>query len=177
MPAIDYVPARAADLSDIGRLTVLTPQPTRMTDGAPPIADAYTRDPILAGEVHLGMTIALPCDTPVSHMERHSYTAEALVCAATPIVFLVAPPTPHRAAPAAADLRAVRLAPGDVLVLRPNVWHSPGLDDGAGSAYYWLADVDETVPTRWVPISGGPVHVRRGPSYSGAPVQRGRADG
>lgn len=164
MTVLDCMAARTADLADIGRLITLDPQPSGTID----ISDAYTRDPILTGAVHLGMTIARPSTTPVGHMERHHYTAEALVCAAAPIVFVVAPPTPHQPAPAAADLRAVRLEVGEVLVLDRDVWHSPGLDDGTGSPYYWLAEVDEAVATQWVPISGGPVHLRQPLAHPGA---------
>lgn len=126
--------------------------------------DANTAMPVIDTRASLGYTLGGGAPFTVSEMERHQHTQEALFCAGAPIIFLVAPASelPY---PAAADVKAVILRPGQVAVLHRGVWHSSahGLYDAA--QYYYLALCYKNEPTEWVTIQDGPIVVEASTTY------------
>ncbi|AMB58304.1 ureidoglycolate lyase [Microterricola viridarii] len=106
---------------------------------------------------HLGFTLGAATPFAVTGMERHQHTREVLLCAAEPVVVAVAA-TP-RDAPAAADLRAFTLQPGDVIVLAEGIWHTACHGIGKQAHYYWMATADDSIADEWVLPTGGAVTV------------------
>lgn len=105
----------------------------------------------------LGHTIGAATPFRVSGMERHPHTEEALFCAGAPVVVAVADTAADR--PAAADVRAFLLEPGDVIVLNRGIWHTACYGVGTPTPYYWLATADDSIVDEWVEPHGGSVHV------------------
>ena len=157
MKTIDATPAATTDLSEIGVLYDLNgTSPHVVSTTGPGWQDHYTADPLLLGPAHLGHTTGPASDEPVRVMERHMYTAEAVLPMAEALVL----PICTQPTPVAEAVQALTVQPGQVLVLNLGVWHAPALGLAGPVRYCWLADVDEAVESEWVPIEGGPVQVR-----------------
>ena len=78
--------------------------------------DHMTRSPLIDTPAHLGLTFGAAAPCPVTSMEKHSHTQEAILCMAEPVILCVAASN-GGAPPRACDLRAVILYPGDVAVM------------------------------------------------------------
>ena len=61
--------------------------------------------------------------------------------------------------PAAADVRAFLLEPGEVIVLNRGIWHTACYGVGTATPYYWLATADDSIVDEWVEPYGGSVRV------------------
>ena len=120
--------------------------------------DANTAIPVIDTQASLGYTIGSSVPCTVSEMERHQHTQEALFCAGMPIIFLIASESGSPFTKAA-DVKAVILRPGQVVVLHRGVWHSSahGLCDT--TQYYYLALCYKNEPTGWAEIEGGPITI------------------
>lgn len=156
MSSIHAIPAGAADLLGVGEVFGLSADaaPDVVASEGPGWRDRYTARSVIAGPTHVGLTVGPGVDTPVTHMERHLYTREAVLPLTEAVVLPVAP------SPDAATIQALIVEPGQVLVLEIGVWHAPAMGLSGPTQYYWLAGVDESVDSQWVPIAGGPVTVR-----------------
>ncbi|MDL9981267.1 ureidoglycolate lyase [Microbacterium sp. ASV49] len=153
-------PLGRADLTGVGRAFDLAQDSAgAVFSEGPGFTDRYTSEPLLDGTGHLGMTSVSAAPGEVTRMERHLYTAEALFCAGDPVVLPIAP---AGRAPRTSDLRALLILPGEGIVLDPGVWHAPCLGATAPAAYYWFAEVDESVETAWVELDEGPVSIDSG---------------
>ena len=119
--------------------------------------DLATKHPLLGMPPHLGLTVGSPAPFVTRRMERHLLTEEAILCTDAPIVLAVAPASAADA-PAAADVRAVVLEPGDVVVLAEGTWHDACHGVRGEARYYWLAR-EVAGDTVWVDLVNGPVEV------------------
>lgn len=119
--------------------------------------DHMTCFPLIDTLGHLGYTIGQSAPYIVKSMEKHDHTMEALFCAADPIIVCFAKSRDHLP-PQAADVRAVILRKGDVLVLARNIWHDACHGLGKTAAYYYLASRGAD-PATWVDIEGEKVTV------------------
>lgn len=120
--------------------------------------DARTNRSLISSLGSLGITegSSLPCQ--VNKMERHLHTQEALFCLSDPIVVAIANcgDSPQ---PAATEIEAVIIHPGEVIVLNKGIWHDACHGIHKSSRYYWLAEEYEGEPTEWVDIYGGPIEL------------------
>jgi len=119
--------------------------------------DGYSAKPLIDRPGSLGMSCASAVPHTITMMERHLHTQEAMICAGEPIAFLVAPAGGE--APAASDVRAFLLIPGQVVVLHRGTWHSPALGIYGPASYYWMAEAYDGEPTIWRAIEMGPVQL------------------
>jgi ureidoglycolate lyase len=153
-------PIETAAFLPFGKVLVMGPsEPTDagiVSTQGPGWNDAYTRDPLLSTNASLGMTHAGGTPFEVRQMERHPNTEEALFCAASPIVLVVAPAGPALY-PNAADLCAFSISPGTVAVINPGVWHDACRGLNGPASYHWMATV--RTGTEWQDVIGGPVQV------------------
>jgi ureidoglycolate lyase len=157
MNPIAIVEADATACRPFGRLVDLAGDgPDVVAEPLEGVRDRFTREPVVTGAVHAGMTVGPTLPQAVSRMERHPTTNEVLLCLDDPIVVLVSADPAGR--PAAGTVRALRLRAGQCLSLDPGVWHSVGFGLGGPSSYYWLATVSST-ETPWAEILGGPLLV------------------
>lgn len=146
-----------ADLSGIGHAFDLSRDSSSSVFSAGAgFTDRYTVEPLLDGLGHLGMTSAGATPADISQMERHLYSEEVLFCAGAPIVLPVAL---AGASPQRDAVRALLIQPGQGIVLNRGVWHAPCLGHPEPAAYYWCADVDDSVDTTWVTLGDGPVRI------------------
>ncbi|MGW1256378.1 BtpA/SgcQ family protein [Streptomyces sp. NPDC002513] len=157
--AIRAVPAAEIDFSPYGEITRLTGEgPSTVESSGDGWQDVMTRRPLLRAPGHLGMTLGSGAPFVTRRMERHLYTEEAILCMASPVVLPVAAPT-EADAPAAEDVRAVILSPGEVAVLKPGTWHDACHGVEGPAHYYWMATSIDGVSSPWVEITGGSVAV------------------
>lgn len=119
--------------------------------------DSFIANALIDRPGSLGMTSASPLPYNIGRMERHLHTQEAMMCAGEPIAFLVAPAMTEP--PAAADVRAFLLMPGQVVVLHRGTWHSAAYGIHGPASYYWMAEAYDEEPTIWKPIEMGPVQL------------------
>lgn len=114
--------------------------------------DHMTKEPLIDTLGHLGYTIGSSIPCTVRSMEKHFHTEEALFCAAESIVLVVAE---ARGAlpPQAEDIRAFVLHPGDVAVLKRNIWHDACRGVGKKTGYYYLASRG-AAPADWIAVNG-----------------------
>lgn len=121
--------------------------------------DIRTQGPIINTSGSLGITQGSPLPCKVGKMERHLHTQEALFCLTDPIVVAIANSGEDKQ-PRAADIEAVIIQPGEVIVLNKGVWHDACHGLNKSVRYYWLAEEYENEPTEWVDIIGGPIELR-----------------
>lgn len=158
MRTVDAAPAHTMDLTGVGRLFDLaTSSPDVIRERDDRWAGGYTVCPVVDGPAHVGLTQGPAASEPVVCMERHTYTTEALLPAAEPIVVPVSA-DPGRA-PTASSVRALIVRPGQCLALARGVWHAPAMGLDAASHYYWLAQVDPDTESVWSQIEDGPVWI------------------
>lgn len=117
----------------------------------------FSAAPLMAGSGSLGYTTGVPAPCTFTTMEQHHHTKEALFAQAGPVVLAVAD-TPGPA-PAAQDVVAVVIRPGDLVILDEGVWHDACHGLGVATPYYWFAVCDPQITDPWVPVEGGPVHL------------------
>jgi len=117
--------------------------------------DSRTNRPLINTPGSLGFTLGSPTPCNVHTMERHLHTQEALFCLADPIVVALAN-SGDSEQPHVADIQAVILQPGEVIVLNNGIWHDACHGLNQSVHYYWMATELEE-PTQWVEISGGPI--------------------
>jgi ureidoglycolate lyase len=153
MRTLTAVRADAVDLTPYGRLYDLAGggEPDVVFTEADQWQDRYTGDAVVSGAAHLGMTAGPDVAGEVRLMEHHPDTSEAIAPIAATIV------VPIATQPAADDVRALLLEPGQCLVLRPGVYHAPAMGLGGPSLYYWLAELDNANTDVWSEIADGPV--------------------
>ncbi|MDR2008852.1 MAG: ureidoglycolate lyase [Bacteroidales bacterium] len=120
--------------------------------------DSNTIFPVVDTLTNIGFTTGTGCPFTTTMMERHAHTQEALFCAESPIVFLVAKAN-DLPEPDANDVLAVLLKPGQLAVLHRNTWHSSAHGLEKKCLYYWLALCYKNEPTEWKDIKNGPVYV------------------
>jgi ureidoglycolate lyase len=120
--------------------------------------DVCTEQPLLRAPAQLGMTTGSAAPFATRALERHLYTEEAIMPMAAPVILPLAAPTAAEA-PAAVDIVAVILEPGQVAVLHPGTWHDAchGIDGPV--RYYWMATPIAGEESDWVEVAGGPVRV------------------
>lgn len=114
--------------------------------------DHMTAEKLIDTEGHLGYTIGDCAPYRVSSMEKHSHTEEALFCAGEPVLLAVAV-SQGELPPRAEDIRAFILNPGDVAVLRREVWHDACHGIHKKTGYYYLASRG-AAPAEWIEVSG-----------------------
>ncbi len=119
--------------------------------------DVCTRQCLIEAPTQLGMTLGSTIPSLTRAMERHTNAEEAVLCVGSPIVLPLAPVTGNDY-PHVRDVRAVILEPGDVVVLKPGVWHAACLGLSCPTPYFWLAHTSGE-PNSWVPIVDGPVEI------------------
>ncbi len=123
-------------------------------------SDVCTQDPLIGAPAQLGLTVgsAMPCVTWT--MERHPAAEEAFLCMTSPIVLPVALAS-QTEYPRARDVAAYVLEPGDVVVLKPGVWHDACHGVNEPAPYFWLAAGSSSAsPEPWASITDGPVEIR-----------------
>lgn len=143
---------RVISLDDPERADVIT---TRAKDWS----DAYTREPLVAQNPHLGRTLAPSAPFLSSSMERHEHVEEALIPAGAPIVLAVAIHS-GADAPEANNVEAFLINPGTAVVLNKGIWHDACRGAVGPTAYYWLSSCSDAGSSSWTPILGGPVDVQ-----------------
>lgn len=123
--------------------------------------EAYmTIDPPVARPLRFGMTV---CNNEnrfaVDSMERHMSTEEVLFAGDKPIVLSIADSDPY-SLPQAKDVVSLLLEPGDLVVMKPGIWHD-ACHAAEGSAQYYFLSYSSSDPDeiKWQPIQPGPVHV------------------
>lgn len=142
-------PATAADFARFGDyLNLRTGGDGVLTTTGTMWTDRRSLSAVLDTPGHLGFTLGSATPFAVTGMERHEHTREVLLCAAEPVVVAVADTAGDE--PAAADVRAFVLQPGDVVVLAEGIWHTACHGVGKPSHYYWLATADDTIADEWV---------------------------
>lgn len=141
--------ARVFDLGGDGQDVVIEP--------VDDVIDRYTRDAVVTGQVHVGLSIGPALPFEVGRMERHPGTHEALLCLDDAIVLLLSADPGSR--PAAASTQALLVRPGQCVSLHPNVWHSVGIGLNGPSRYYWLAGISDAPGSPWAEVLDGPVRV------------------
>ena len=152
------VPSGETDPTPYGRrLDLLNGGPGVIDTAGPDFNDRYTREALIDGSGHLGLTVGPGLPADVHRMERHRHTSEAVCCLAGPVILPVAAPGDER--PRTSDVRALLITPGECVILNPGVWHAPCCGVDGPAAYYWFAAVDETRPTDWVELDDGPVRI------------------
>jgi ureidoglycolate hydrolase len=148
----------AIDISPFGRVFDLGSDGTDVVmEPVDDVVDRYTRDPVVTGAVHVGLTLGPALPFEVAQMERHPGTREGLLCIDDAVVVLLSADPGTR--PSAASTSAVLVRPGQCLSLDPNVWHSMGLGLHGPSRFYWLAGVSESPESPWAQLIDGPVRV------------------
>lgn len=158
MRTIVAAPASAIDLSNLGRLFDLAGDgPDVIAEPIEGVRDRYTVAPVVEGAVHVGLTVGPTLAQDVVRMERHPGTAEALLTINDPVVLLVS--GDPGAQPAADQVLAVLVRPGECLALLPGIWHSAAMGLRGASRYFWLAGVSDSPESPWEDILGGPVRV------------------
>lgn len=121
--------------------------------------DLSTAAEVVCGPAQIGMTVGSAAPFSSASMERHRNTREVIVCVDDPVILAVAAPTAGPA-PVAADVTAVVLEPGDVVVLAPGTWHDACHGVAGPARYVWVAGRVDGADAAWVPIVDGPVEVR-----------------
>lgn len=114
--------------------------------------DHMTKEPLIDTPGHLGYTTGDSAPYCVMSMEKHSHTEEALFCAAEPILLTVAVSRENQP-PLAEDIRAFLLYPGEVAILRRDIWHDACRGIGKETGYYYLASRG-AAPADWIVVSG-----------------------
>ena len=158
MRTLAAVATDALDFAAFGRVFDLDADgPDVVAEPVADVVDRYTREPVVTGPVHLGLTTgpALPFD--VARMERHPHTREGLLSLGDPVVVLLSTDAGDR--PAAESIRAFLVRAGQCVSLHPNVWHSLCLGTRGPSRYCWLAGVSTSPESPWAEILDGPVRV------------------
>ena len=158
MRTLAALTADAIDLSPFGRVFDLGRDGADVVmEPVDDVVDRFTRDAVVDGAVHVGLTLGPALPFEVARMERHPDTREGLLCIDGGVAVLLSADPGAR--PAAASTRAVLVMPGQCLSLNPGVWHSVGLGLHGPSRYYWLAGVSSSPASPWADIPDGPVRV------------------
>ena len=158
MRTLAAIATDALDFSAYGRVFDLDADGPDVV--AEPIADAldrYTAEPVVSGQVHVGLTTGPGLPFDVVRMERHPHTREGLISLGDPIALLLSNDPGDR--PTAESIRAVLVRAGQCVSLDPNVWHSVCLGTRGPSRYCWLAGVSTSPESPWAEILDGPVRV------------------
>lgn len=119
--------------------------------------DHMTCCPLIDTPAHLGYTTGQSAPYVLQSMEKHDHTMEALFCMSDPIIVCFAK-SRGTLPPQAADVRAVILRKGDVIVLARNIWHDAGHGIGKPVSYYYLASRGAN-PAKWENVEGESVNV------------------
>ena len=155
---LEALPIHAVDFRKFGHVANLTASGQEVVeDHGVGWTDRHMRRPLLDQPGHLGLTTGPALATPLTAMERHTHTREALFCLAESVVLAVAPADSD--APIGSEVVAVVIRPGDVVVLGEGVWHGPCWGLEGPTPYYWYAAVDDSRVTVWEPIVDGPIRV------------------
>lgn len=155
---LEALPIHAVDFQRFGRVVNLAASgPEVVEDHGAEWTDRHTRGPLLDLPGRLGITTGPPLTSPLTAMERHTHTREALFCLAESVVLAVAPADLD--VPIGSEVVAVVIRPGDVVVLDEGVWHGPCWGLHGPTPYYWYAAVDDSRVTVWEPIVDGPIRV------------------
>lgn len=119
--------------------------------------DSYSIKPLIDRPGSLGMTYTQSLPYSIESIERHMHTEEAMFCISEPIAFLVA--NSSFGEPEVEHMKAFYLTPGQVVVLKPGVWHSPALGMNKPTNYYWMAEAYDDEPSVWADIKNGPIKI------------------
>ncbi len=158
MRTLAAIPIDPLDFSAFGRVFHLDVDgPDAVAEDVADVVDRYTREPVVTGEVHLGLTTGPALPFAVSRMERHPHTQEALICLDGPVALLLSDDPGTR--PTAASTRAFLVRPGQCISLHANIWHSVGMGAHGPSRYCWLAGVSGSPESPWAEMLDGPVRV------------------
>lgn len=151
------IPIKAFDFTPYGRYWDLRSERGVKTDKY----EAYmTIDPPVERALRFGMTVCENGNTfQVDSMERHMSTEEVLFAGDTPIVLSIAGSDPM-GLPQACDVVSLLLEPGDLVVMKPGVWHDACHAVEGRAQYYFLSynngDPDEIT---WKPVQPAAVPV------------------
>ena len=158
MRTLAAVATDALDFTAYGRVFDLDADgPDVVAEPVADVVDRYTREPVVTGQVHLGLTTGPALPFEVFRMERHPGTQEALICLDGPVALLLSADPGAR--PAAASTRAFLVRPGQCVSLHANIWHSVGMGADGPSRYCWLAGVSGSPESPWAEMLDGPVRV------------------
>ena len=166
MTAADTVlaqPVTAENFSRYGKVYNLTgdADPKAIWTAGDGWHDGFTKTPLIDGRGHLGVTRGGGAPWHCSAMERHPQTEEAIFCLAQAVILAVAPAS-DAAAPHRDDIEAFVVMPGQVVVMKRNVWHDACRGVSGPTPYYWMA-VCGLGESPWVPVSGGSKLVQAAP--------------
>ena len=120
-----------------------------------------TVDPPVERPLRFGLTV---CENgssfEVDSMERHLSTEEVLFAGDKPIILSVAASDPA-GLPQAEDVVSLLMEPGDLVVMKPGIWHDACHAVEQSAQYYFLSyssgDPDEIA---WKPVQPAPVPVK-----------------
>ncbi|HIY02311.1 MAG TPA: hypothetical protein IAA26_10765 [Candidatus Blautia faecipullorum] len=95
----------------------------------------------------------------IDSMERHLSSEEVQIVGNKPIILSVADSDPS-GNPRTEDVVSFLLQPGDVIVLKPGIWHDACHSTGGETMYYFLSLTNgEPSETAWLSVKPDPVSV------------------
>lgn len=117
-----------------------------------------TPDLCMDDVAHFGYTIVKGMPFAVDAMERHTKTSELMVCGDKPMVLAVADSDPMgKVRPE--DIRAFVVSPGEIVVIKPGIWHDACRSAEGDGCYYYFLSLETDEKAVFVPIDGDPVDV------------------
>ncbi len=123
--------------------------------------EAYMLNELHVDEpMNFGITICKAGDFDSVSMERHFLTEEPQFCGDGTMVLTVANTDPEHY-PAAEDVQAFILKPGDLAVLAKGIWHDANHGIEKDTMYYFMATnkAPDSRETEWIEIKPEPVRV------------------
>lgn len=97
----------------------------------------------------------------IDKLEQHRQSKEVVICGNHPVVIVLClprDPADHREHPYIKDVVAVKISPGDILVLDEHVWHSGCMPLEQDAHYFFMYKVRDEM-LYWVEIDGGPAEL------------------
>ncbi|MEG0272585.1 MAG: hypothetical protein RR639_04460 [Hydrogenoanaerobacterium sp.] len=100
----------------------------------------------------------------IDKLEQHRESKEVVICGDHPVVIALCLPRDkanRHEQPKIEDIVAVKIYPGDILVLDEYIWHSGCMPLEQATYYFFMYKVrDEEL--YWVEIAGGPIELKIG---------------